>query len=171
MYKVKMTAMQFPIAFQSIILSLCFLLGFLPISRNLYGNIRLIHRGEVSSGASCASGTSNQPTSSTRRVSKHLHRDIRGSPPCYGVYLPDSHVHANRQLTVTKSDYKRIRGTDTIQLAPRTDFRANQLRTCRQISSTTIDSILRKMYYSRPRITSISLDYWFTIEKQFVANF
>lgn len=37
---------------------------------------------------------SSYPTSSTRRVSKHLHRDIRGSPPCYGftfqirVYMP-----------------------------------------------------------------------------------
>lgn len=77
---------------------------------------------------------SSHPTSSTRRVSKHLHRDIRGSPPCYGVYLSDSCVHANRQLTAVKSDYKRI-PWNRYEL----DFRANQLRTCR-VSSIPDDN-------------------------------
>jgi len=124
MHKVKMTAMQFPAAFWSTVLSLYFLLSFLPLL-DLYENIRSIYRREVSSSTSCAPDASKQ-TSSTRRVSKHLHRDIRGSPPCCGVYLPDSRVHANRELTAAKSDYKRIRGTDTNRTAP--DFRANQLR-------------------------------------------
>lgn len=45
-YKVKMTAMQFSVAFWSSVLSLCFLLGFLPLSGNSYGNIYARYTGE-----------------------------------------------------------------------------------------------------------------------------
>lgn len=85
-------------------------------------------------------------TSSTCRVSKHLHRDIRGSPPWS---LPsDSRVHANRQLTAAKSDYKRIRGIDTREPTLFVlDFQANQLRTYCQISLTMIDLNLYKLVY------------------------